>query len=79
MLTVPAVHFALRSSEPDRAACGKRQARRMYVGETVQDEISRRLQGQRVTTCRPCRRAMRWTVATFASVPARNTLAASRW
>jgi hypothetical protein len=75
MTTVPTIHFALRVSEPERAACGHRRASRIYVGETVQDESSRRLHGQGATTCRPCRSVMRWNVPVPAPAPVRATVA----
>jgi hypothetical protein len=58
-VAVPIMHFALRTTEPTRTACGG-FAHHIYQGEAGQDEFGRRLQGQVVTTCKPCRRAMLW-------------------
>jgi hypothetical protein len=57
--TYQIIHFALRATEPTRAACGS-YARHFVVGEVDQDDISRRLQGQADTTCVSCRRVMLW-------------------
>jgi hypothetical protein len=66
-MAISQMHFALRLSEPDRATCGRRGVRRIYVGETVRDEGRRRLRGQLETTCRLCRTMMCWS--TPAPVP----------
>lgn len=78
-ISSPSTHFALRTSEPNRAACGSPRARQVYVGEVGQDELGRRLRGQVVTTCVPCRRAMRWDTSAPSQAAASPGLPIGRW
>lgn len=77
--TARSVHFALRTSEPDRAACGARPASQIYVGDANQDEVSRRFAGRAATTCVSCRRRMLWDAPMQRRIAIRPRLSIGRW
>jgi hypothetical protein len=77
--TARAVQFALRTSEPDRAACGARLDSPIYVGDANQDEASRRFAGRVATTCVSCRRQMLWDTPTRPVTATRPRHSIGRW